>query len=199
MPTEPDNPGEASVVLPDGASVVLRPIASDDKGLLTEAFDHLGPESRYRRFLGPHETLTSRELEYFTEVDHVGHEAIVALDPVNGQGVGVARYVSTDAEGSAELAVAVVDEWQGRGVGTVLLHALVERARVNGIRRFVASVLSANRPMLELLHDLGDVRVTGRDGGTSEFSVELPEQGLGPLPELLRHVAARTGLAPSPR
>lgn len=180
--------------------MALRPIASDDKGLLTDAFDHLGPESRYRRFLGPHDALTSRELRYFTEVDHVGHEAIIALDPATGHGIGVARYVAlADAPGSAEMAVAVVDEWQGRGVGTALLHALVGRARANGIRTFTASVLSTNRAMLALLHDLGDVHQTGRDGPVSEFSITLPPEGVGPLAALLRDAAARTAAAGSPR
>lgn len=193
-----DAPAEdRAVTLPDGSQILLRPIAGDDKGMLTEAFDHLGPESRYRRFLGAHDRLTPSELRYFTEVDHVRHDPIVALDASTGRGVGVARYIATtDDPQAAEVAFTVVDEWQGRGVGTVLLRELVERARANGIRRFVATLLSSNTPMLELLHELDGVHLSRQDGGVSELTVDLPEQGAGPLAELLRRAAARSGPAP---
>jgi GNAT superfamily N-acetyltransferase len=180
----------APVVLPDGARILLRPICSDDKRLLVDAFEHLSPESRYRRFLAPHVELTEPELRYFTEIDHVRHEAIVALDTATGEVIGVARCIAlSETPDTAEMAVAVVDEWQGRGVGTALLHALVGRARANGVRRFAATVLSANTHMIELLRELGDVRIVHREGGVSEFSVELPERGLGSLADLLRHAA----------
>jgi GNAT superfamily N-acetyltransferase len=195
--TDDTSPADRAVSLRDGAQILLRPITGDDKGLLEEAFAHLGPDSRYRRFLAVHDRLTARELQYFTEVDHVHHDAIVAIDASSGHGIGVARYIATrDDPQAAEVAFTVVDEWQGRGVGSALLHALVDRARANGIRRFVATVLSENTPMLELLHELDGVHLTNQEGGVSEFAVELPDQGPGPLAAVLRHAAARSRPAP---
>jgi GNAT superfamily N-acetyltransferase len=87
--------------------------------------------------------------------------------------------------------VAVADDWQGQGIGSELLHRLTERAREEGIKRFSGTVLEENRPMLELLDDLGEVQVRDRAAGAVE--VELPEEGLGAaLREALR--AAARGL-----
>ncbi|MGH2847421.1 MAG: GNAT family N-acetyltransferase, partial [Thermoleophilaceae bacterium] len=79
----------------------------------------------------------------------------------------------------AELAVAVVDAWHRRGVGTALLQRLAERAREEGIRRLSAEILTENRPMLDLTRALGEVRVTGRDAGVVRVEVALPPEGLG--------------------
>jgi GNAT superfamily N-acetyltransferase len=87
----------------------------------------------------------------------------------------------------------VADHWQGQGIGSELLHRLTERAREEGIKRFSGTVLEENRPMLELLDDLGDVQVRDRAAGAVELEVELPEEGLGAaLREALR--AAARGL-----
>ena len=115
--------------------LVIRPISPDDKEGLSEKFDRLSEQSRYRRFLAPHGRLSAAELRYFTEVDHHDHEALVAVDPRTRDGVGIARYVRWKKDPqSAELAVAVVDDWQHKGVGTRLASALAKRAREEGIR-----------------------------------------------------------------
>jgi GNAT superfamily N-acetyltransferase len=170
----------------------IRPISPDDKEALSEAFGHLGERSRYRRFLAPHGRLTPRELCYFTEVDHHDHEALVAVDPHTSEGVGVARYVrSNDDPRVAELAVAVVDDWQRQGVGGRLAGALADRAREEGITKFTALVLADNALSLNLLRDLGTVHVAHQEHGCVELTVELPEKGLGQLVQLLRSVARR--------
>ena len=93
----------------------------------------------------------------------------------------------------AEVAVAVADDRQGQGIGSELLHRLTERARDEGIRRFSGSILEENRPMRELMAELGDVRVTDRAAGAIEVEVELPDEGVGAaLRETLR--AAARGL-----
>jgi GNAT superfamily N-acetyltransferase len=155
-----------------------------------EAFERLSDRSRYRRFLSPHDRLSATELRYFTEVDHHDHEALVAVDPDTNEGVGVARFVRSKTDPSvAELAVAVVDDWQGQGVGSRLAAALVARARAEGITGFTALVLADNQLMLNLLADLGRVRVVHSEGGTVELTVELPETDLGHLRRLLRALA----------
>ena len=101
-------------------------------------------------------------------------------------GAGVARYIrSKDDATLAELEVAGVDEWRGRGVGTVLVTALAQRAREEGIRSFSALVLAENELMLNLLADLGRLRVVHREHRTVELTVELPETGIGRLKRLL--------------
>jgi GNAT superfamily N-acetyltransferase len=182
------------VELRDGSPVEVRPIRPTDKRLLREGFDRLSPESRYRRFLSPMPELSERFLAYLTEVDHHDHEALIAIAP-DGKGVGVARYVrsTTDPE-VAEEAVTVVDDWQGRGVATVLLTLLSGRAHTEGIRRFTSLVLAENHEMLEVLEGLSPVRVIDRETGTVEVESELVADGLSPaLRELLRQ-AARRGL-----
>jgi RimJ/RimL family protein N-acetyltransferase len=177
--------------LRDGAQIEIRPISPNDREELAAGMRRLSPESRYRRFFTPASELSETQLTYLTEVDHHDHEALVALDPETGHGIGVARFVrsAADAE-TAEVAVAVADSWQGRGVATALLDRLAERARAEGVRRFSADILAENRPMLDLIGELGDAHVIERDQGTVIVVVELPPEGIGvALREALRAAA----------
>jgi GNAT superfamily N-acetyltransferase len=176
--------------LPDGADVEVRPIRPDDKETLAAAFENLSDQSRYQRFFSPHARLTQKELRYFTEVDHSAHEAIIALEPGTGAGLGVARYVRSKADpGTAEIAVAVIDAWHGRGVGTALLDALADRAREEGIERFSAVILADNEPMLSLFDDFGEPRLVKRAGGAVELVVDLPPEGAGDMHHVVRAAA----------
>ena len=163
-------------------TIAVRPIEPGDKLKLVAAFERLSDASRHRRFLSPHGQLTKRELRYLTEVDHHHHEALVAYDRGTGEGiVGIARYVRhAQRPDSAEIAVAVADEWQGRGVGATLLHALAERARAEGIRRFTALMLAENEAMAHLLDDLGETHVVEVGQGTMELAVDLARAGVSP-------------------
>jgi RimJ/RimL family protein N-acetyltransferase len=180
--------------LPDGERILLRPIEPADREALEDGIRRMSPESRYRRFFTPLDHLTDKQLTYLTEVDHRDHEALVAIEPDTDRGIGVARFIRSETDPEvAEFAVAVADDWHRRGVGSALLHRLTERARQEGIRRFSASILEENRPMLELADALGDVQVRDRAGGAVEIEVELPEEGIGAaLAETLR--AAGRGL-----
>ncbi len=89
----PDAPNSERVTLAPGLDVLIRPIRVKDRQLMTEAFTRLTPQSRYQRFFAPVERLTEADLTYLTEIDHSRHEALVAIDPENGDIVGVARYV----------------------------------------------------------------------------------------------------------
>jgi RimJ/RimL family protein N-acetyltransferase len=182
--------------LRDGQEILIRPIRPEDREELADGLRRLSPESRYRRFFSPVNELSPAALSYLTEVDHHDHEALVAQDPATGHGIGVARFVrSRDDPETAEVAVAVADSWQNRGVATILLSRLTQRAREEGVRRFSAEVLAENRPMLELIDELGDVTVRHTDHGAVELEVQLPPEGIGTaLRESLR-AAARELLA----
>ncbi len=175
------------VALRDGSSVAVRPIGPDDADALRAGFEALSAESRYRRFLSGTPTLSDAYVRYLTDVDHHDHEALVALTS-DGGSVGVARFVRSRADPeAAEVAVTVLDEWQGRGAGTALLARLADRARAEGIVRFTALMLATNRDMLELLENLGPVRILEQSVGTVEVEITLPASGTGPhLRELLR-------------
>jgi len=161
--------------LEHGTEVVVRPIEPRDRGRLERAFERLGDRSRYRRFLAPKKLLTPEELDYLSNVDHVDHEAIAAIDPATDEGVGVARYIRfADRPAVAEAALTVVDDWQGRGVGTLLLDRLVARAEANGVERFHASMLITNTEMRRLLEGIGEVKVLRMGAGTMDVDVELP-------------------------
>jgi len=163
------------VRLPTGDEVVVRALRPEDRGRLAAAFERLGERSRFQRFMTPKRSLTSGELTYLTDVDHVDHEAIGAIDPATGAGLGVARYIRLpDRPTVAEAAVAVVDDWQGRGLGRLLLDRLVARAEENGIERFRASLIATNHAVRRLLAGIGEVRVLRAGDGVMELDVELP-------------------------
>jgi EmrB/QacA subfamily drug resistance transporter len=144
-----------TVVLRDGSAVLIRQIHSADAPLLADGFARLSARSRQMRFLTPKKELSPAELRYFTDVDHHDHEAIGALDQANGRGVGIARYVRDASDPrAAEIAVTIVDDWQGRGLGAELLSQLSDRARQEGIRRFTALVAAGNTAMTGLLRNI---------------------------------------------
>jgi len=160
-------------VLRDGSEVLIRPVQGTDAPLLADGFARLSARSRQMRFLRTKNELSPAELRYFTEIDHHDHEALGAVDRANGRGVGVGRYVrSAEDAQSAEIAVTVVDEWQGRGLGTELVAQLSERAREEGIRRFTALVAADNVAVAELARTVG-AELVCRESATVVYEVPL--------------------------
>lgn len=185
----------APIVLRDGSRVRLRQGHSSDKELLLRGFARLSPESRYRRFLATRLELSEAMVRYLTEIDHHDHEALAALDGKTGEGIGVARYVRNPQRPDvAEVAVTVIDDWQGKGLGTLLLEVLGARARAEGIRSFSALMLASNQQMMDVLEALGPVRIIDREVGTVEIEMPIPEVGLSPALTKLLRVAARTNV-----
>jgi GNAT superfamily N-acetyltransferase len=178
LPDEDTEDAAERVHLRDGSVVLIRPVAPADRRLLADAFERFGTESRMSRFLGAKGELSEAELDFLTGVDHQRHEALGAIDPVEGTGIGVARMVRPEGGAPcAEAAVAVVDEWQGRGLGAALLERLAARARELGIERFAAVLRTDNRAMMTLFQRIGGVRTRRREGGIAEIEVELPLDG----------------------
>lgn len=190
---------EQIVTLRDGSQALVRPILPSDKDALAAGLDRLSNESRYRRFLRPVARLSDRELRYLTEIDYTNHFAWVAADPFDqNRGYGVARYVRDPKDPEvAEAAVAIVDDWQGRGLGTILVQVLVATARENGIRVFRGWVLGENREMLGPLERIGATRVA--DHGVLRVEIELDEIFEGSTVQEVLRAAAAGEIEPEPR
>jgi GNAT superfamily N-acetyltransferase len=153
--------------LRDGTRVLLRQIRREDRDRLAEGVRRLSPSSRFLRFRRALDELGDEELDYLVDVDHVDHEALIALDVDRPErpGVGVARYVREVYEPEvAEAAITVADEYHGQGAGTLLLGALAARARSNGVAVFRSYVLDGNHAMLEVFDHLGAQRELETDG-----------------------------------
>src|SRR5690349_19181276 len=167
------------VVLRDGSAVLIRPVRPVDAPLLADGFARLSARSRQLRFLTPKTELSPAELRYFTDVDHHDHEALGALDHADGRGVGIARYIRDAADPqAAEIAVTVIDDWQGRGLGTELVAQLSERARSEGIRRFTALVAADNPAMARLLRSVR-ADLVRRERGALQYEIMLGAKGTG--------------------
>lgn len=171
--------GVKNISLRDGSSMLVRQIQPGDKATIAAGFDRMSPESRYRRFFSPLQRLTDADLRYLTEVDHHDHEALIATSP-EGDPIGVARYVRGERPEEAEVAVTIVDDWQGRGAATALLERLVDRARANGIERFVAIILQENDAATELFRSVATSNPKPRRTaqGQMELILELPTDGV---------------------
>ena len=165
------------VALRDRSTVLIRQVQSADAPLVADGFARLSPRSRQLRFLTGKKQLSSAELRYFTDVDHHDHEALVALNPADGRGVGIARYIRhADDPHAAEIAVTIVDDWQGRGLGTELVTRLSGRARHEGIHRFTALVAEDNMAVARMLRNTS-ASLAGRGPGTVEYEITLTTPG----------------------
>jgi GNAT superfamily N-acetyltransferase len=167
-------PDATGVELPDGTRVVIRHLERDDRRIVARLFDGLGERSRRERFHGPKPRLTKLDVDVITAVDHVNREAIVAFDPTSCRPLGLAELVRGSGDGrSGEVAFAVVDDWQGRGLGKLLAHALGLRARALRMDRLVAYVSVSNANALSLVRRLGNVVGSQLADGAYELVVEL--------------------------
>ena len=191
---------EQIVTLRDGTRALIRPIRAEDKEALAQGLARLSSESRYRRFLRPVTSLNERELKYLTEIDYTNHYAwvAVAVDDPGQPGLCVARYIRDPLDPEvAEAAVAVVDDYQGMGIGTMLLRVLVAAAQENGIHTFRAWVLGDNTSILRPLERIGARRKP--DHGVLRIEVDLAEVFDGSsIQDALRAVAAGE-FQPEPR
>lgn len=163
------------VELRDGTRALIRPIGPGDRERLDEGFGTASRESILRRFLAPVPRLSSSQLDYLTEVDHVHHEALIALDPQTGESFGTARYVrSDDHPQTAEFAVGVGDRWMRIGLGTALLSALVLRARDAGIVQFTGLIQADNNAIRRLVGKVaGGYKTRSAGPGATEIVVDL--------------------------
>ena len=163
----------------EGARFSLRPLRVSDRDALRALFARLSPESRRRRFLTGKPELSDRELTYLTDVDHVRHEALTAIDPEHGSLVGVARYVIwPDRADAADVAIEVADDLQRNGIGLMLAEALIRRARENGVRVLTATTLWENHAARALARRVG-FRARSSAGNDIELELHLDSARTG--------------------
>lgn len=157
----------------------IRPIIYSDGPALAELHASLSDESRYLRFFSPHRRLASSELLHWIEVDQRRHAGFGAF--VGARCVGHVLYdASEDAPDRAEVAIEVLDGYQGHGVGTRLLRAITETAQAAGIRTLTATVLPQNKKMLRVFRDLGFPERARYDRGVVRVEIEI---GPHPAPQ----------------
>jgi len=142
-----------TVVLKDGASAHIRPIRPDDEPRLVDLYERLSRHTAYQRFFTVMRRLPNDWYHFFANVDYVRRLALVAeRETVAGfQLIGVGRYEPSEEPDAAEVAFVVEDGWQGRGLGALLLDAVLAAAEARGVWRFRAYVLADNHRMLRLL------------------------------------------------
>jgi RimJ/RimL family protein N-acetyltransferase len=163
-----------SELLRDGRRVTIRALRPDDEAGLTEAVEGLSAASLHRRFFAVKRNFSDREKEFFLHVDFVNHVALVAeiADGSAARIVGGARYI-VGSPGSAEVAFAIVDEFQGQGLGTLLMRHLLTLARSGGLNTLVAEVLAENAAMLKVFEKSGVEMQTRRDAGVVHVQMKI--------------------------
>jgi GNAT superfamily N-acetyltransferase len=142
--------------LRNGRRVEIRALRPDDRADLIAAVARSSAQSLYRRFFAVKRDFSEPEIEFFLNVDFVDHVALVAVVDEHGPPViaGGARYVVVQP-GKAEVAFAVVDQYQGQGLGAALMHHLATIARRAGLKELIAEVLPDNVPMLKVFEKSG--------------------------------------------
>jgi GNAT superfamily N-acetyltransferase len=155
----------ATETLRDGRTVEIRAQRSQDREGMQAAIARSSSGSLYRRFFSARREFSEKETDYFLDIDFVNHLALVAVANDAGQPtiVGGGRYVVV-RPGRAEVAFAIVDAYQGLGIGTALMRHLAALGREAGLRELIAEVLSENAPMLNVFERSGLAMSTRREG-----------------------------------
>jgi len=162
--------------LPSGRRIEIRALKPADRADLLAAVDRASAQSLYRRFFSPKRGFTEGEIAYFLDVDFVEHVALVATLEEEGRAAiaGGGRYVVVGPK-KAELAFAVVDQYQGQGIGAALMRHLAGIARAAGLAELSAEVLADNVPMLKVFQKSGLPMRTVREAGVVNVALLLTE------------------------
>jgi GNAT superfamily N-acetyltransferase len=187
--------------LADGTDVALRPLLAGDGALLAAGFERLSTRSRYRRFLAPVPRLTDSMLAFLTSVDGFNHRAWGAVvdEPGGPVGAGVVRWVRSRTDPAvADMAVTVIDDYQGRGLGGLLQDVAVLDAFGHGVERFEGLVLGENISSRRMLAR-GGAKLTPDGGGVLAFKLALRSRverlRSTPLPTLVSTESRRIPVA----
>jgi RimJ/RimL family protein N-acetyltransferase len=164
----------ATEALRDERRVEIRALRPDDRADLLAAAARTSEQSLYRRFFAVRRSFTEREIAFFLNPDFVNHVALVAVVEESGRPVivGGGRYVVTQP-GRAEVAFAVVDQYQGQGIGAALMRHVAAIARAAGLEELIAEVLPDNIPMLKVFEKSGLRLSTRREPQVVHVSLRL--------------------------
>lgn len=181
-----DDPEHGGTVLHgtlrDGLRVVVRSLVPSDRDDVAHGFDELSERSRNLRFLAGKDHLSRRGLDALVDqVDQHDHVAVAMWwertsrpDVLLGEG----RFIRlADDPECAEVAVTVADELHGQGGGTLLMRALVQRAREEGVRRFSAVMAAENEAAHRLMRRVGPVLADTIEEGQRDLLVEVADPG----------------------
>ena len=154
----------AHELLGDGCSIEIRALRRDDEADMLAAIGKASAQSLQRRFFVMKRHFSDKERAYFMDIDFKNHVAIVALAEEAGRKVivGGGRYIVFEP-GRAEMAFVVIDTWQGRGVGSILMRHLVEIASDSGLQQLMAEVLPENAAMIKVFGKFGFSPAPRRD------------------------------------
>jgi len=163
------------VILRDGTAAGLRPIYPGDQHRLVRGEPLFSAKTRYQRFLGAAD-ITPALARYLTDLDYVDHFAWVAVDSADVS-IGGATYVRSASDRAlADIAFLITDQFQGRGLGTLLMGAIAIAARCNGISRFYADVLAENAPARAILRHAG-IKSESAKAGVVQGYAAVPDPG----------------------
>jgi RimJ/RimL family protein N-acetyltransferase len=154
----------ARELLRDGSEVEIRALRREDEIAMLAAIERTSAQSLQRRFFVMKRHFSEKERDFFMNVDFKNHVAIVAVAKEAGREViaGGGRYIVVEP-GQAEMAFAVVDSWQGRGIGSILMRHLVKFAKDAGLQELTADVLPENAPMIRIFGKFGFTHAAHQD------------------------------------
>jgi len=162
----------AMEVLRNRREVEIRALRRDDRDALLAATTRAGTQSMFRRFFAAKRAFSEQEIAFFVNIDFIAHVALVVVTQENGQPaiIGGARYIVTQP-GAAEVAFAVIDAYQGQGLGAALMRHLIAQAA--GLKELTAEVLPDNTPMLKVFEKSGHPLTVQRQTGVVHVVLQL--------------------------
>lgn len=141
----------------DGHAVTIRPLNSQDTDIERNFIEQLSPQTKHFRFFGGVNKLSDTQLKMLCDIDFDHRMAFVATITTEGkeEEIGVSRYAEDTNGDGYEFAVTIADQWQHKGLGTLLMRKLIEFAKQHQIKRLYSIELADNTHMRQLAHDLG--------------------------------------------
>jgi GNAT superfamily N-acetyltransferase len=160
--------------LRNGQRIEIRALRPEDRDNFVAAVSRVGTQSLYRRFFAVRRHFTEDETSFYLNVDFRNHVALVAIVEESGRPTIVAggRYIVVKP-GRAEVAFTVLDQYQGRGIGAVLLRHLAAIAKDAGLKKLIADVLPENGAMLKVFRRSGFPCSEKRETGSINVELEL--------------------------
>lgn len=176
VPYEYPSKFEKHFKLKDGTKIFLRPIKPSDAEIWVELYYSLSSNTKYLRFFTNRPDPDQKMIDKYTKIDYVNNFALVAITEVNGKQkmIGVVRYgLDPPNSDSAELAVVVADEYQGRGLGTRMLFDMLQAMQRRGVKKVKGDVFLQNDKMMQLMRESGFKYKKEDDFGIRHFEFDL--------------------------